>query len=390
MKERIASVDIFRALTMLLMIFVNDLWTLGNIPGWLEHTTAKEDGMGLADVVFPAFLFIVGLSIPFAIQTRIKNGDSRIRILLHIARRTLALLVMGFFMVNHENYRSDIPQLTRTLWEVFMILAFMLVWNSYRNERFLGKIPVWFLQAAGIFILIVLALIYKGGTPTEAQWMRPHWWGILGLIGWAYLICSVLYLFSGKRLWIIVVFWIILHAFNVQEFIPLSGTGKGFRLMVSASNHALVMSGVLATSIYIRSKSSNKFLFPLLLLIPAVISLIYGYSLRPLWGISKIMATPSWTGICAGISFVALAIIYWITDILKSVRWADILMPAGRSTLTCYLIPGLVYPVLWPLQQLLPRFFLEGLAGILKSILFALLIVFLTGLLEKIHIRLKI
>ena len=67
---RIASIDIFRALTMLLMIFVNDLWTLNNIPEWLGHRPADYDGMGLADVVFPAFLFIVGLSIPFAIKSR--------------------------------------------------------------------------------------------------------------------------------------------------------------------------------------------------------------------------------------------------------------------------------------------------------------------------------
>jgi heparan-alpha-glucosaminide N-acetyltransferase len=61
---RISSIDILRALTMVLMIFVNDLWSLNNIPGWLEHTAAAEDGMGLADVVFPAFLFIVGMSVP--------------------------------------------------------------------------------------------------------------------------------------------------------------------------------------------------------------------------------------------------------------------------------------------------------------------------------------
>ncbi|MCK4751199.1 MAG: hypothetical protein KAT15_29270, partial [Bacteroidales bacterium] len=51
---------------MLLMIYVNDLWTLTDIPEWLGHKAADVDGMGLADVVFPAFLFIVGLSIPWA------------------------------------------------------------------------------------------------------------------------------------------------------------------------------------------------------------------------------------------------------------------------------------------------------------------------------------
>src|SRR5512147_912626 len=127
MKNRIVSVDIFRALTMLLMIFVNDLWTLQGIPGWLEHTEAHVDGMGLADIVFPAFLFIVGLSIPFAVKARLNSGDSRFKILIHIVKRSLALIVMGFFMVNSESLSSSFSPLFRTLWEVFMIVAFIMV-----------------------------------------------------------------------------------------------------------------------------------------------------------------------------------------------------------------------------------------------------------------------
>ena len=68
--QRVTSIDILRALTMVLMIFVNDLWSLKNIPAWLEHVERGVDGIGLADVVFPAFLFIVGLSLPFAIDNR--------------------------------------------------------------------------------------------------------------------------------------------------------------------------------------------------------------------------------------------------------------------------------------------------------------------------------
>ena len=65
---RIASIDILRALTMLLMIWVNDFFTLIDIPKWLTHASATEDYMGFSDVIFPLFLFIVGLSIPFAIE----------------------------------------------------------------------------------------------------------------------------------------------------------------------------------------------------------------------------------------------------------------------------------------------------------------------------------
>lgn len=85
--QRIAAIDITRAITMFLMIFVNDLWSLHDIPKWLEHTAAKDDGMGLADTVFPAFLFIVGMSIPYAISNRIKKGDTLWQLVRHVTER---------------------------------------------------------------------------------------------------------------------------------------------------------------------------------------------------------------------------------------------------------------------------------------------------------------
>ena len=97
--QRITSIDILRALTMVLMIFVNDLWSLKNIPGWLEHVEHGVDGIGLSDVVFPAFLFIVGLSLPFAMENRRKKGDTEWQLVTHVLLRTIALLVMGVFLV---------------------------------------------------------------------------------------------------------------------------------------------------------------------------------------------------------------------------------------------------------------------------------------------------
>ena len=71
--RRNGAIDMLRGLTMFLMIFVNDFWTVGGVPHWLEHTATNEDGMGLADIVFPLFLFVVGLSIPYAIERRFQK-----------------------------------------------------------------------------------------------------------------------------------------------------------------------------------------------------------------------------------------------------------------------------------------------------------------------------
>src|ERR1700761_9524010 len=98
--KRLASIDILRALTMFFMIFVNDLWSVKNIPDWLEHAERNQDAMGFADIIFPLFLFIVGLSVPFAILARKSRGESQSSILAYILTRSFALLVMGFFHVN--------------------------------------------------------------------------------------------------------------------------------------------------------------------------------------------------------------------------------------------------------------------------------------------------
>ena len=88
LSQRIATIDILRALTMVVMIFVNDLGSLRNIPLWLEHVKPGVDGIGLADIVFPAFLFIVGLSLPYAIDNRRKKGDTEWQLVQHVLTRT--------------------------------------------------------------------------------------------------------------------------------------------------------------------------------------------------------------------------------------------------------------------------------------------------------------
>src|SRR5688572_28188658 len=154
---RLASVDVFRAITMFLMIFVNDLWTLKDIPIWLEHTAADADGMGLADTIFPAFLFIVGLSIPLAIKARERKGDSRRQIELYVLIRSVALLVMGFFHVNLENYNAAVAFLPKPVWQILITIGFFLVWLDYPSG--MKRVKKFWLQSAGAALLIAMAAI---------------------------------------------------------------------------------------------------------------------------------------------------------------------------------------------------------------------------------------
>jgi heparan-alpha-glucosaminide N-acetyltransferase len=386
--SRLLSIDILRALTMLLMIFVNDLWTLTDIPGWLEHKAATEDGMGLADVVFPAFLFIVGLSIPLAIRARFKKGDSKLLILRHIIERTLALLIMGVLMVNLEHINPAGLLFSSELWQILMALGFFLIWNAY-GDRLAGKFSPWILKGLGWALLIFLSITYSGRGNGAGEWMHLYWWGILGLIGWGYLAGALAYLLLGDRPgWITFVFFVFM-LLNINEFItPFSFRVK---LVVSASNHALVLAGVVVTSVMIRLREQEriKLLVPFLLLFSALLFL-FGFITRPLWGISKILATPSWTAICAAITALVFMLMYLLTDRLSLYRWAGIIKAAGTSTLTCYLVPYFVYALRDLSGLTLPSVLTTGFAGILKSLVFAILIIQITGILERLKIRLKI
>src|SRR5579871_4525388 len=102
--KRLLSLDALRGLTILVMIFVNDVAGVAGTPAWMKHIQPPNaDGMMFVDVVFPAFLFIVGTSIPFAIGGRLGRGEPMGRVWLHILGRTLSLLILGVFMVNEDD-----------------------------------------------------------------------------------------------------------------------------------------------------------------------------------------------------------------------------------------------------------------------------------------------
>ena len=390
--RRIGSIDVIRALTMYLMVFVNDLWTDKNIPEWLEHAPGKADAMGFADIIFPAFLFIVGLSIPYSQQSRLGRGEKRPAIFGHIILRSVALIIMGFFQMNLENY-SNQALLPQSIWEILITVSFFLIWLDYPKEK--QKLKLW-LQALGIAVLILMAILYKGNSSDGIIWLRPHWWGILGLIGWAYFACATITLLGGERLVILLAFLIFFVFFNSAVMLDLPAFTSPFRHLIrslglgNASNSSITMIGVIIAVLYRKFREKPKKI-EMILIVIAILLFVFGFATRPLWGISKIRATPSWTTICAAISILAFAILIFLVDRKGKENWFKILKPAGTSTLTCYLLPYFHEAIFISLIGIrLPLIVRTGAAGIIKSLLFALIIVLITGWLEKRKLRLKI
>jgi predicted acyltransferase len=389
---RISSIDILRALTMVLMIFVNDLWSLKAIPGWLEHTAAAEDGMGLADAVFPAFLFIVGMSVPLAVMNRRSKGDDNGRIFMHILERGAALLVMGLFLVNGEYLNAKATGISRGWWNVLSCLSFIAIWNAWPKDAnpWIKRI----FKTVAIGILLVLAFICRTGEGEHIQRFAPHWWGILGLIGWAYMTGAVIVMLSGNKTLIIAICWAIFLGICIASHAGLLENEVLETLIgpLGVGGHvALVLGGTITTNIffhYHKLKQDGKMMGILFFMALAVFAL--GLALRPYWGISKIRVTPSWVLICSGITIVMFLLVNWIADQKGKASWFDLIKPAGTNTLLCYLIPYFAYAVAVATGWFLPDPILTGALGLLKSLAFALLIVGITGLLGRIGVKLKL
>ena len=382
------------------MIFVNDLWSISEIPQWLRHATKDQDMLGLADVVFPCFLFVVGMSIPFAIERRFSKGLSGVSTLGHILTRSLALLLMGVFLVNTEAGVSPTTGLTKTSYTILSIVGFLLVWNVYpRTENKNTKRLYTVLKGLGLLLLLYLAITFRDG---KGGVFQAHWWGILGQIGWTYLICATIYLFTRNRLKYLIPIWLAFIALCILKApmhdgsaileLPQENFLDQLIRILHIGNGALpvfVLGGVilsLALTKYAHISSGKKTAFTLSV---ALVVLAAGFVTNQLWIISKLQRTPPWVFFCIAISIGAYAVIAWLDQRGKA-HWFNLIKTAGTATLTCYLMPYVVYSLMVIVGFRLPEWLTVGWLGILKCTVFAFAIVGITYLLGKLYIKLKI
>src|SRR5258706_1082225 len=122
---------------------------------------------------------------------------------------------MGVFHVNMESYNSA-AVLSKQVWEIFITLGFFLIWLDYSKE--INRVRKYALQGSGLVILVIMALLYQGGSSEHPVWMKFHWWGILGLIGWAYLVGSFVFLAFRDK--------VVAHLLIFACFVFLNSAGE--------------------------------------------------------------------------------------------------------------------------------------------------------------------
>ncbi len=384
MNKRNLALDILRALTMTLMVFVNDFWTVLDVPHWMEHFATMEDGMGLSDIIYPMFLFAMGMAVPFAIENRFSKGAPLGDTIRHILSRTLALLVMGAFICNTEG--GDMVGNKGVYW-LLMLVGFVLVWNSYPESL---KAKKW-LRIIGVVTLVVLAATFR---TTSGGLFRASWWGILGQIGWMYLFAASAYLLCRERPWILALIWTALCLVNISV-VPMreGGVLVGGNIVADfadalnlGNGHGAIMAlGGVLTVLAEKRLRKNKVLFGLG---AAVILVLLGTAFHQGWIVSKNIGTLPW---CLYVSAISVALYTMLRVLEKNgwTGWSKPLSPAGTATLTVYMIPYVFYSLWVFFSPGIPSW-LCGYVGVLKCALFSALCLACAWGLGKIGIRLKI
>ena len=386
---RIASIDIFRGLTLLVMLFVNELSGVKGLPWWTYHMPSDVNGMTYVDMVFPAFLFIVGMSIPLALGRRLAKGDSALKLLGHVVLRSLSLVVLGFLLANRGHFDARLTGMSETAWYLAAFTGVFLLWNSY--PRSVSARLVYVLKGAGLLLLVVLFAMFRSRTPQGAPaWLDLSYCEILGLIGWAYLGVASLYLLLRKRIWTLPVALVVLVALNALSTANRLPGPSGFWNIwpFEAGLCSMPMAGVVASLIFFEKGVADSLRAKArFALVYAAVLFVAGLLLLPL-GVSKNHDTPTWCLFDAAADTVLFLALYWIADVRHRTNWAAFVKPAGSNTLLTYLLPDVWYSI--PFLAAIGGRWGQGWPGVVWALAFTAVILGLSALLTRAKLRLQL
>ncbi|MEZ2413636.1 acyltransferase family protein [Muriicola sp. E247] len=308
MKDRIISVDIFRGLTIALMILVNTPGTWEYVFPPLRH--AEWHGYTPTDLVFPFFLFIVGTSIVFAYRNKEPNSATYRK----ISVRTLKLLGLGLFL---GAFTISFP--------------FIKDFAEIRFPGVLQRIGVVFFFAAVLFlnfnwkvILGITIAILVG------YWV---WLGYIPLNG------ETPTFERAPNNWANFVDLQVFGTHMYKEDYDPEGLLSTFPSIASS------LLGIFTGLILISQRAKKE----LLLLLLGILMLLLGYIWDLAFPINKALWSSSFVLVTAGWANIFLALIYYLTDV-KGIQFGSIFKYTGANAITVYFLSSFVTKLFYSIQ----------------------------------------
>jgi len=304
--SRLVSLDAFRGLTVMFMILVNNPGDWGHIYKPLEH--AEWNGCTLADLVFPFFLFIVGVSTVFALETKKQTQADHGGLMLKILRRAAIIFGLGLFMALYWYWNFHtvrIPGVLQRIALVYLLCGLIYIITDYRIQ-------------SALFILILIGyylLMTRVPVPGYGQAnLQPE----TNLGAWLdRLLFTPAHLWNQSRTW---------DPEGLLGTLPAMGT---------------TLLGIL-TGTWLKRKGMIEGTKVGAMLLAGIVLAGAGWWWNACFPINKALWTSSYVLFTGGIALIIFSLFYFFVDVLGYKKWTTPLVVYGVNAITVYVASGLL------------------------------------------------
>jgi len=298
---RLISLDIFRGLTIAFMIIVNTPGSWQYVYAPLRH--AKWHGCTPTDLVFPFFLFIVGVSMWFSLKKygHELTGSSFLR----IARRTASIFALGLFLNIFPDFDRD-----------YSMLRIMGVLQRIALAYGLGAIICMTINRDYLWIVTAVILLF--------------YWALLAFFGG-----GDPYSIEGN--FVLKIDNLVLGTNHLYKGFGIPFEPEG--LLSTIPSICTVIIGYYTGELVGKKSSDGNVVLKPLIIGAALIGL--GLLWNKFFPVNKALWTSSYVLYTAGIAMMVLSVIYWLADVVKFQKWGWFFIVFGTNALFSYFLAGI-------------------------------------------------
>jgi predicted acyltransferase len=315
--KRLISLDVVRGITIAFMIMVNNN---GGPGSWRFMNHATWNGLTPTDLVFPTFVFVVGVSVVFAFDARLARGATRAKLAWHTVQRAAVLILLGivvnsfpFFQLPHMRFYGVLQRIAIC----YLVVGLFYLWDN----RAWTKVVALVVALVGYWVLVRWVPIPGVGTPGRDV---PFMDMTQNLVSWIdrLVFPHHLYLYAPDH--------------NVRD-------PEGLLSDLPAIGTALL--GVL-TGLWLRSDKTASFKANGLA-VGALCSLALGYFWALWFPLNKNMWTSSFVLVAAGYSLALLTFAFWAIEVRGWRKgWTWVWLVFGSNAIAAYMVSELLPGVL--------------------------------------------
>jgi predicted acyltransferase len=322
---RLISLDVFRGLTVAGMVLVTDPGTYSAVYWPLLH--AQWDNPTPTDMIFPSFLFIVGMAMTFSFASRIERGANRGTLAWHLLRRSVVIFVLGLVINGFPDYdwrHLRIPGVLQRIALCYLCGGLIyLTCDIAASKSKQSRKPVGNRVIAGVIVALLAgywALLKLVPVPGFGAGRLDS----LGNLG-AYIDRAVL---GTNHMWV----WGLTPGYGVT-FDP-----EG--LLSTLPAIATLLIGALAGDWMRPDRSGRR--KALGLAAAGIALVIAGWMLHPLLPLNKKIWTSTFTLFAAGVSLLAFSLLYVVVDLRRWRAWTYPALILGTNAILAFAISSIL------------------------------------------------